>query len=223
MERLTFGMLRHLSFLLPLLLAACSAGDPNDLILYKPPAAEVDGSYRTRSLLVTGVGAALGVERDATGGLWILEGQVPESELRPLLEDLRVSRHRRKEPAGTRGRTGPYQIWARIERKETSLRRYPEEPVAKEIKRAKDRLDATWESLTSPDDPVGVILAWLSSPIARVRGHAAAALLSAHLSPAFSPENHARVEAAISTLDLEETDPSIRRMLDDTLRKPSPR
>jgi hypothetical protein len=211
------------AFLLPLALLACSSGNPNGFVFYKAPITLVDGRSHTRTLLVTGAGAALGVEQDAVGGLWIREGNVGPDEVDPLFVGLWRTRSVREKAVGVDPTAGVYQISARVDRVEFSYRRYVTEPVADEVEGARTRLDRIWESLPEQDDRVAVIEKYLGSRIARIRGFAVNGLLSVWRSPNESEEDRARAETALSSQALVETNHQIKETLHQALKKQSPR
>jgi hypothetical protein len=213
-------MLRRSLLLLPLLLG-CGAEDSRDLVLYKAPLRQVEGRYHSRSLLVTGGLRALGVERNAAGGLWIREGEVESEVWEAVRGALEGQAGRRRDPASLGGRTGVFQIWARITREEISLRRDPAEPMTREVAGVRDRLEEIWEGLPEAGDPVGALLPYLASPLPRVRGHATQAVLSARKSPSLSAQARSRAEEVVQQRELVEDDPSIREMIRQALRKPS--
>ncbi len=216
-------MVSRTLLLLPLLLFACSSGNPNDIVFYKAPIVVVDGRSHTRTLLVTGAGAALGVEQDAAGGIWIREGTVEPDDTKPLLADLWSTRHIREKAVGADPSSGVYQISARVNHQELSFRRYVDEPVAKKVASAVSRLDRIWEALPQPEDQVGAIEKFLPSKIARIRGYAVNALLSAWRSPVLSEEDRNSAQSALSSHELVETNHQILKTLHQALKKPPPR
>lgn len=213
-----------MALLLPLVLLSCSeGGDANDFVFYKAPLKMVDGRGHSRTLMVTGAGAVLGVEQNAHGDFKVLQAKPGAEEIKALMADLWNSRNVRPKAAGGDPDSGIYQVSARIDRDEFSYRRYLDEPVSKEVVAVRDRLDAILAAAVPAPDPVGTVEPYLGSKIARIRGFAVNALLSAWRSEQVSEDDRKRAEALLSSHQLAETNHEIRKTLHQALSKQPPR
>jgi hypothetical protein len=213
--------------LLPLLLfgSSCSGGggDANDFVFYKAPISMVDGRAHSRTLMVTGAGAILGVKQNASGGFVVLQAEVGAEEIQALMADLWDSRKVREKAAGGDPDSGIYQVSARIDRDEFSYGRTVDEPVSKEVVAVRDRLNGILAMAVPAPDPVGTVEPYLSSKIARIRGFAVNALLSAWRSPEVSEDDRKRAETLLLSHQLAETNHEIRKTLHRALSKQPPR
>jgi len=210
---------------LPLLLLSCSSGggDANDFVFYKAPIKLVEARGHSRTLMVTGAGVILGIEQNSQGAFWVLKAEVPAEDIRALMTELWNSRRVRKKAAGGDPDSGIYQVSARIDREDFSFRRYVDEPVSKEVLAVRNRLDGILQKLEASEDPVATVEPYLSSKIARIRGFAVNALLSAWRSPRSSEDDRNRAETLLLSHQSVESNHEIRKTLHRALKKQSPR
>ena len=211
--------------LVPLLLSAvvgCSAPPDTDLVIYKAPVDRIEGRPRSRSLVVLGTLRALGLQRSPAGEMVVREGPVAKDDWDGLRENLGASKHLRPEPTPGEGLLN-YQIFARLGSGEFQLRRRVDEPVAKAVASARERLEAQWEALPVAADPVDALESWVSSPSVRVRGLATQGLLLARTSPSVPERGQERADLIIHGRLESETDAAILELIRDSLKDVSER
>jgi hypothetical protein len=213
-------MARPIFLAIVLLAAACDPGAPNDVVVYKPAPAKVEGRLRSRLLVVTPEQGALGVEKTAAKNIEVRTGSVIPDEwdgLRLLLTD--AFPLRKEEMEGTSGH-GIFQIFAKLGERKVRLARSVEETLEPEVAGARDRLERIWSSLTVPADPVTALFPFLDSPVSQVRGQAVTALLVAMDSPDLGPEDREKARARLRTHLSEEYDPELVELIRKGLTRP---
>jgi hypothetical protein len=169
--------MRTLAMLVLLLsAAACARGESTDHILYRPLIERVDGTPVSRVLLVTPSRGALLVTRRFDDTTRVAAADVSESDWGELRRSLSRTRYFPSEAYSPRESPPTFLLRGRLGQVDVDLERDPEEPVEREVVRARAVLDRILAAMPAEADPVADASLFLESPSATVRRVAVDAL-----------------------------------------------